>query len=254
MKGYGPETFGERMADVYDTWYGTRLAQATTLASVEVLADLAAGGTVLDLAIGTGRVVLPLAARGLSVHGIDASEAMVAKLREKPGGDAIPVTIGDFADVAVEGAFDLVFVVFNTLFNMTCQDDQVRCFQNVARHLTARSVFVVEAFIPSIAGFGDGQAVRAVHVTTDSTTLEASVHDPVTQTVQYQYIVITQDSVRLYPVAMRYTWPSELDLMARLAGLELRQRWGGWDRSPFTASSSRHVSVYVRAEPQTSDP
>jgi SAM-dependent methyltransferase len=186
MKGYGPETFGERMADVYDTWYGTRLAQATTLASVEVLADLAAGGTVLDLAIGTGRVALPLAARGLSVHGIDASEAMVAKLREKPGGDAVPVTIGDFADVAVEGAFDPVFVVFNALFNLTCQDDQVRCFQNVARHLTARGVFVVEALIPGIAGFGDGQAVRAVHVTTDSTTLEASVHDLVTQTVQYQ--------------------------------------------------------------------
>ena len=250
MKEYGPETFGERMADVYDTWYGTRLAEATTMESVEVLADLAAGGTVLELAIGTGRVALPLAARGLSVEGIDASEAMVAKLREKPGGDAIPVTIGDFADVPVEGAFDLVFLVFNTLFNLTCQADQVRCFQNVAPHLTARGVFVVEAYVPDIHGFVDGHGLRAVNLTADSTTLEASAHDPVTQLVQYQYIVINQEGVRMYPVPMRYAWPSELDLMAQLAGLELRERWGGWDRSPFTASSSKHVSVYARAEPQ----
>ncbi len=251
MEGYGPETFGERMADVYDTWYGTRLADATTTESVEVLADLAAGGTVLELAIGTGRMALPLAARGLSVHGIDASEAMVAKLREKPGGNAIPVTIGDFADVAIDGAFDLIFVVFNSLFNLTSQDNQVRCFRNVARHLTAGGVFVVEAFVPDRAGFVDDQALRVVHVTTDSVTLEASVHDPVAQIVRYQYLVIGQSGVRLYPVPMRYAWPGELDLMARLVGLELRERWGGWDRSPFTASSSRHVSVYARAQPPT---
>jgi SAM-dependent methyltransferase len=242
------------MAEVYDTWYGTRLAEATTIQSVEVLADLAAGGTILELAIGTGRVALPLAARGLSVHGIDASEAMIARLRDKPGGDAIPVTIGDFADVPVDGAFDLVFLVFNTLFNLTSQDDQVRCFKNVAQHLTARGVFVVEAYVPDLSRFVDGQAVRAVHVTTDATTLEASVHDPVTQTAMYQYIVITQNGVRLYPVPMRYAWPSELDLMARLAGLELRHRWGGWDRSPFTASSSKHVSVYARAASRTPIP
>ncbi len=248
MKGYGAETFGERFADVYDTWYGTKLAEETTQESVKVLADLAAGGTVLELAIGTGRVALPLAARGLSVHGIDASEAMVAKLREKPGGDAIPVTIGDFADVAVDGAFDLVFVVFNTLFNLTSQDEQVRCFHNVARHLTAGGVFVVDAFVPGISGAVDNQAVRTAHITADSVYLEASVHDPVTQTVQYQYIEITQDGTRLYPVLLRYAWPSELDLMARLAGLELRERWGGWDRSPFTASSSVHVSVYARGQ------
>lgn len=251
MKGYGAETFGERFADVYDTWYGTKLAGETTQESVKVLADLAAGGTALELAIGTGRVALPLAARGLSVHGIDASEAMVAKLRQKPGGDAIPVTIGDFADVAVDGAFDLIFVVFNTLFNLTSQDDQVRCFHNVARRLTARGVFVVEAFVPDISGSVDNQAVRTVHITTDSAYLEASVHDPVAQTVQYQYIEITQHGTRLYPVPLRYAWPSELDLMARLAGLELRERWGGWDRSPFTASSSGHVSVYALSEPQT---
>ena len=252
MKGYGPETFGERMADVYDTGVGSRPAEARE--SVEVLADLAAGGRVLELAIGTGRVALPLAARGLSVHGIDASELMVAKLREKPGGDAIPVTIGDFADVAVDGTFDLVFLVFNTIFNLTSQDDQVRCFHNVAQHLTAGGVFVVETAVPDIAGFVDGQAVRAEHLTIDSAVLYASLHDPVTQIVQSQRIVITQNGARLYPLPWRYAWPSELDLMARLAGLELRERWGGWDRSPFTASSKGHVSVYARAEPQASDP
>ena len=251
MKQYGPETFGERFADVYDTWYGTELVQATTAQSVEILAELAGGGKVLELAIGTGRLALPLAARGLSVRGIDASEAMVAKLREKPGGHAIPVTIGDFADVTVEGKYDLIFVVFNTLFNLTSQDEQVRCFRNVARHLTPRGLFVVEAFIPDLTSFVNGQAVRMVHVTTDSTTLEVSLHGSVTQTVQYQYIVINKNGVQLYPVPMRYAWPGELDLMAELAGLKLRHRWGGWDRSPLTAASSSHVSVYVRAERET---
>ena len=188
MKEYKPETFGERMADIYR---GIGSPPAEARESVEVLANLAAGGTVLELAIGTGRVALPLAARGLSVHGIDASEAMVAKLREKPGGDAIRVTIGDFADVDVDGAFDLVFLVFNTIFNLTSQDDQVRCFHNVAQHLTAGGVFVVETLVPDIAGFVDGQAVRAEHLTIDSAVLYASLHDPVTQSVQSQHIVIT---------------------------------------------------------------
>ena len=224
-----------------------------------MLADLAAGGKVLELAIGTGRLALPLAARGLSVHGIDASEAMVAKLREKPGGDAIPVTIGDLADVDIDidinikgdgdGAFDLVFLVFNTLFNLTSQDDQVRCFRNVAQHLSADGVFVIEVFVPDFSNFVDDQAVRTVHLTADSAFLEASRHDPITQTVHYQYIEITSDGTRLYPLPMRYAWPSELDLMARLAGLELRERWGGWDRSPFTASSAAHVSVYGHVRP-----
>lgn len=253
MKGYRPETFGDRFADVYDTWANTERSGEMTLETVEVLADLAAGGTVLELAIGTGRVALPLAARGLSVHGIDASEAMVAKLREKPGGSAIPVTIGDFADVGVDGAFDLIFVVWNTLFNLTSQDDQVRCLQNVARHLTPRGVFLVEASVPDIADL-DGQKVRTERVTIDSALLQATVHDPVSQIVQIVHIMITQNGTQLYPVPLRYVWPSELDLMARLAGLELRERWGGWDRSPFTASSAGHVSVYEQAAQEQLDP
>jgi SAM-dependent methyltransferase len=245
MKGYAPETFGERMAEGYDAWYGNP-SEEETLEAVSVLADLAAGGRVLELAIGTGRVAVPLAARGLAVEGIEASEAMIAKLREKTGGDAIPVSVGNLADVDTEGEFELVYLVFNTLFNLTTQDEQVRCFGNVARHLSREGVFVVEAFVPDIAGLKQ-QDVRTRHVSIDSTILEASVHDPITQLVSYQYIVITPEGVEQFPVPQRYAWPSELDLMARFAGLELRERWAGWDRSPFTASSTSHVSVYGRS-------
>ncbi len=245
MDQYRPEAFGEMMADVYDEWYGTRIADESTKQAVEVLADLAAGGTVLELAIGTGRVALPLAERGLSVSGIEASEKMIAKLRDKPGGTAIPVTLGDFADVAVEGSFDLIYLVFNTLFNLTSQDDQVRCFQNVAGRLSERGVFVIEAFVPDIAEL-NRQATRTVHVTNDSATLEAAVHDPVSQVVRYQYIVLTNDGAKLYPVPQRYAWPSELDLMARLAGLERRERWSGWDRLPFNEASANHITIYYK--------
>src|SRR6201987_4317654 len=183
MEGYGPGTFGKLNAEFYDISYGNP-PETATLEAVEVLAELAGGGTVLELAIGTGRVALPLAARGLSVHGIDASPEMIPKLRQKPRGEAIPVSIGDFADVAIEGAFDLIFLVFNTLFNLTSQDDQVRCFQNVARRLTDRGVFVVETFVPNVAEFVGGQNLRTVQVTIDSVVVEASVNDPVTQTIK----------------------------------------------------------------------
>ncbi|MGH6718755.1 MAG: class I SAM-dependent DNA methyltransferase [Alphaproteobacteria bacterium] len=249
LKGYGPSTFGELNAENYDIYYPT---DAGTLESVDVLADLAAGGKVLELAIGTGRVALPLAARGLSLSGIDASRDMIAKLKEKPGGESIAVAVGDIADVAVDGEYDLIFLVFNTLFNLTSQDDQVRCFANVARHLTRRGVFVLEAFVPDVAHFVDRDRVRTVEVTFGRAVLEASVHDPVTQTINYQYIMATRDGMRLIPLPLRYAWPSEIDLMARLAGLELRQRWGGWDRSAFVATSAKHVSVYGWARAETS--
>ncbi|MFP8880751.1 MAG: class I SAM-dependent methyltransferase [Myxococcota bacterium] len=245
MKDFGPETFGER-ADGYDDWYGTRLADRSTADTVRLLAELAAGGSALELAIGTGRVALPLAAAGLEVQGIEASERMVAKLREKPGGDRIPVTIGDFADVGVDDTFDLIFVVFNTLFNLVSQEDQIRCFSNVARHLTTKGVFVVEAFVPEGGESQTNRTVRTAHVEKESAVLELSVSDPVEQLIEYQYIEFAADGIRMHPLVMRYAWPSELDLMARLAGLELRHRWAGWDRSPFTASSTAHVSVYAR--------
>ena len=243
MEGYGPATYGDRIADVYDALYEETL---DTDRAVEALAGLAAGGPVLELAIGTGRLALPLASRGLEVHGIDVSERMVAKLREKPGGEAIPVTFGDFANVPVEGGFRLVFVAFNTLFGLLTQDDQLRCFANVAKHLTDDGVFVVEAFVPDVARFDRGQRVHVNSVEAERVMLDTSRHDPVEQRVDSQHVVITEEGTTLYPVSIRYAFPSELDLMARLAGLELRERWGSWRRDPFTAESGRHVTVYAR--------
>jgi SAM-dependent methyltransferase len=242
VKDYDASTYGDRVADVYDEWY----ADLDPGPAAATLAELARGGPALELAIGTGRVALPLAALGVEVHGIDASEAMVARLREKPGGEAIPVTMGDFADVGVEGRFALIYIVFNTFFALFSQDDQVRCFANVAAHLTDDGVFVLEAFVPDLARFERGQRVNANRVEADFVMLDVSLHDPVEQRVSSQHVLVRPDGIRLQPVAIRYAFPSELDLMARLAGLGLRERWGGWEREPFTAASGRHVSVYAR--------
>jgi SAM-dependent methyltransferase len=243
MQAYDITTYGERMADVYDQWPGV---PQNTDAIVAGLLRLAGPGPILELGIGTGRIALPLAQRGLRVHGIDASPAMVAQLRQKPGGEHIPVTLGNFADMAVEGRFTLIFVVFNTFFGLLSQDDQVRCFQGVAQHLTEDGVFVLEAFVPDLARFERGQRVGAVEVEIDSVRLEVSRHDAVQQRVVTQQVILTERGIRLYPVQIRYAWPSELDLMARLADLQLRHRWAGWAEEPFTAASGSHVSVYGR--------
>jgi SAM-dependent methyltransferase len=243
MEGYGPATYGDRIADVYDALYVEAL---DTDRAAETLADLAAGGPVLELAIGTGRLALPLVERGLEVHGVDASERMVEKLRAKPGGEAIRVTMGDFADVPVEGEYPLVFIAFNTLFALLTQEDQLRCFENVARHLTDDGAFVVEAFFPDLARFDRDQRTQATWVDGGQVMLDASRHNAVEQRVDSQHVVITEEGTKLYPVSIRYAFPSELDLMARLAGLRLRERWGSWKREPFTAQSGRHVSVYGR--------
>jgi SAM-dependent methyltransferase len=240
---YGPSTYGDRIADVYDQWFSVPV---DTDEAVAFLADLAGAGPVLELGIGTGRLAVPLKERGLEVHGIDSSEAMVAKLRQKPGGADVPVTIGDFADVAVEGSYGLVFVAFNTLFGLLTQDDQVRCFQNVADHLTADGVFVVQAFVPDLARFDRNQRIQTEGVGTDSLIIGANEHDPVHQRVRSVHAVLIESGTRLYPVRLRYAYPSELDLMARLAGLRLRERWEDWTRTPFTPSSEGHVSVYGR--------
>ena len=243
MEGYGPATYGDRIADTYDALYEDTL---DTEAAVEALADLAAGGPVLELAIGTGRLALPLAARGLEVHGIDVSERMVEKLRAKPGGETIPVTMGNFADVGIEGSYRLVFIAFNTIFGLLTQEDQLRCFANVAKQLTDDGAFVVEAFMPDLARFDRGQRTHVYHVDAEQVMFDTSRHDPVEQRVDSQHVVIREGETKLYPVSIRYAFPSELDLMARLAGLELRERWGNWKRAPFTAESGRHVSVYAR--------
>ncbi|NIV37633.1 MAG: methyltransferase domain-containing protein [Anaerolineae bacterium] len=242
MATYTAETYGERIAGTYDDWYDI-LDEDT----VPTLRELAGDGRALELGIGTGRVALPLQQSGVEVHGIDASQAMVDRLRAKPGGQTIPVTLGDFAGVAVDGEFSLIFALFTTFFSLLTQEDQVRCFQNVARHLSAGGAFVIEAFVPDLARYDRGQDVRASHVGTDEVRLAVSQLDPVSQQITSQQVVLTEEGARLYPVKIRYAWPSELDLMARLAGLELRYRWENWQRAPFTAQSSTHISVYGRA-------
>jgi SAM-dependent methyltransferase len=246
MSGPDASAYGERWADVYDELFTSRFHAQVTPATVDLLAELGGAGPVLELAIGTGRVALPLAERGMAVHGIDASPAMVARLRAKPGGDAIPVTVGDFADVGVEGTFSLVFVVFNTFFALLTQDHQLRCFANVADHLDAGGVFVIEAFVPDLARFDRDQRVGVFDIGAESVHLDASRHDLATQRVSSRHLVLSEQGTRVLPVEIRYAWPSELDLMARLAGLRLRQRWGGWQKEPFTSSSPSHVSVYEK--------
>jgi SAM-dependent methyltransferase len=242
MDRYEPETYGERIADVYDEWH-THMDPAAT---VEVLASLAGSGPVLELGIGTGRVAIPLAARGLDVHGVDASPAMVERMRAKPGGAGIGVTFGHLADVPVDRSFSLIFIVFNTFFALLSQDDQVRCFTNVARRLEPGGRFSLEGFVPDVARFDRGQRVHVTNLEVDRMRLDVSVHRPAEQRVDSQHVVITGSGVRLVPVPLRYAWPSELDLMARLAGLRLRHRWGGWNREPFGDDSQRHISVYEK--------
>jgi len=246
VKEYGIRPFGELNAERYDALYEDAMAKETG-DSVETLAELAAGGKVLELAIGTGRVALLLAARGLAVQGIEASEEMVAKLRQKPGGRDIPVAIGDMSEVRLNDTFDLIYLVFNTIFNLTTQEAQVRCFQNAARHLNEGGQFVIETVVPDLFGYEDGQRMKGSWVRIDSARFEIAIHDAVLQTVAFQRIVITDEGTQITPHFMRYAWPSELDLMAQLAGLERRERWAWWDRSPFTADSKSHVTVYGRA-------
>jgi len=215
--------------------------------TVAFLEQLARGGPALELAIGTGRIALPLAARGVRVDGIDFSSAMVARMRTKPGGQQLEVTMGDFADVSVTGAYPLIYVVFNTLFNLLTQDDQVRCFENVAAHLTAEGSFVVEAYVPTfLYRLRNDQHVDAEAIGVAEVRLDVGRHDPVGQRLDESHVILSREGIRLMPVVQRYAWPCELDLMARIAGLRLKERWGGWKREPFTSASTAHVSVYGR--------
>lgn len=214
---------------------------------IDVLEELAAGGPALELGIGTGSFALPLAARGVEVHGIDVSEAMVEQLRAKEGGAGVPVTIGDFADVEVEGTFSVIYVLNNTLFMLTEQEAQVRCFANAAAHLDASGVLLIDAFVPDVTRFDRGQEVRARLPDLETVRLDVSTHDSMQQLVDFRHVLLSEDGIQVYPAKLRYIWPSEMDLMARLAGLRLRERWGDWDRSPFTSKSKGHVSVYEQA-------
>jgi methyltransferase family protein len=245
MDGYDAGTYGERIAGSYDALYGRWYAylgpESTTVAFLRALAG---DGPALELGIGTGRVALPLQEAGVEVHGIDASPAMVAKLREKPGGDRIRITMGDFADFSLETRFRLIYVPFNTFFGLLSQDDQISCLRAVGRHLTDDGAFVAELFVPDLSRFDRGQRVSAIDVGTDEVRLDVSEHDPVAQTTTNQHVVIREDGVKLFPVRIRFAYVAELDLMARVAGLRLRERFADWDRSPFGPKSEKHISVY----------
>ncbi|MEH0829668.1 MULTISPECIES: class I SAM-dependent DNA methyltransferase [unclassified Micromonospora] len=236
--------FGEAVAATYDDPTTEMFDPAVVGSTVDVLADLAGTGRALEVGIGTGRVALPLAARGVPVHGIDLSRAMVDRLRAKPGGDAIGVTIGDFATTRVEGTFSLAYLVFNTIMNLTTQEAQVACFRNVAAHLAPGGCFVIEVLVPELRRLPPGQNVVPFHVSPTGWAFD--VYDVATQATSSNYVRIVDGRGEYRSIPFRYVWPAELDLMAQLAGLRLRDRWDGWNRGPFTSESRQHVSVWEK--------
>lgn len=247
MDDYTASTYGDRVADVYDGWYTAGGPAGDAVSAVAFLRELAGPGPALELGIGTGRIALPLLEGGVEVHGVDASEAMVARLRTKDGGDRIPVTLADFRDFDLDTRFRLVYVVFNTFFALLTQDDQVACFRAVASHLADGGVFAMEAFVPDLARFDRGQRVDAAEIGIEHVRLDVSKHDALEQRSDIQHVVIGKDGVRLFPVRIRYAYVAELDLMARLAGMRLRERWADWDRTPISGASPKHISVWELA-------
>jgi SAM-dependent methyltransferase len=241
MKGLTLSTYGESIADMYDD-----LHAINPDAAVALLAELAGEGPVLELGVGTGRLALPLAACGLEVHGIDASEAMVAKLRAKPGAERVKVTMGDFSSVRAGEDFTLAFVAFNTFFALSTLSEQRACFTSVGSQLRQGGKFVLEVFFPDVARFPQGQALRTGRIEVDRVVLEATRHDRLMQTLDAQLVVIRNGDIRLVPMKLRYAWPSELDLMAELAGMRLVHRWASYTKAPFTDTSPQHVSVYEK--------
>jgi SAM-dependent methyltransferase len=244
MDKYQPVmSFNEDVANVYDD--GPQ--RGDEIATVAFLEQIARGGPALELAIGTGRIALPSAARGIRVDGIDFSPAMVARLRAKPGGAQITVTMGNFADVPVSGHYRLIYVVFNTLFNLLTQDEQVRCFENVAAHLTGDGSFVVEGAVPAdLYRLRNDQYVDLEAIAVGNVRFDVARYDPVKQLLEETHVVLSNTGIHLNPIVTRYAWPAELDLMARIAGIHLKERWAGWGREPFTSTSSNCVSVYGR--------
>src|SRR2546426_9486146 len=233
--------FGERVAERYDDPTAEMFQAAAVDPVVDFLSDLARGGAALELGVGTGRIALPLAQRGVRVHGIDLSEAMLARLRAKPGAEQVGVTVGDFATTTVEGRFSLAYVVANTIMNLTTQDEQVACFQNAAAHLEPNGCFVIEVLVPRLQRLPPGETFQPFAV--GPTHLGFDEYDVVSQGVVSHHYWIDDGKVDVISPPFRYVWPSELDLMARLAGMTLRQRWGGWTREAFSGDSNKHVSV-----------
>lgn len=243
MTNYQQNTYGDEIAEVYDQLYSDY-----DPACIDFLAELAGPGPALELGIGTGRIALPLLHRAVALEGIDASQAMVAKLRAKPRGAEIDVLIGSFEQITIDRQFRLVYVVFNTFFNLPGQDEQVRCFQSVSRHLSADGNFVIEAFVPDLTRYADFQSVRLIGISEQAIRVDVAQLDPVAQHIESRHLLVSQDGLRIYPVRLRYAWPSELDLMAVNAHLRLQERWGSWSKEPFTRDSTKHISVYGRDE------
>jgi SAM-dependent methyltransferase len=237
--------FGERVAASYDDPSDRMFQPEAIDPAVSLLAELASGGKALELAIGTGRIGLPLSQRGVAVHGIEISKAMAARLRGKPGGDAIPVTIGDMATARVDGTFTLAYLVFNTINNLTTQEAQVACFRNVAEHLAPGGCFVIETGVPPLRRLPPGQDILGYRAGPGG--IVSYSFDHATQQYRGHYVDFADGKGEYRTIPFRYVWPSELDLMAKLAGLQLRSRWGGWNREPFTSDSRSHVSVWEKA-------
>ena len=236
--------FGERVAAGYDEDSAGMFDPAVVGPAADMLAELAGDGAALEFAIGTGRIALPLAERGVRVAGIDNSEAMLALLREKPGAERIEALAGDMASTRVDGEFSVVYLVFNTIFNLVTQDGQVACFENAAAHLPSGGRFVIEARVPELQRLPLGQTVLPWRA--DPRGMSYYVYDTPTQRLSGQHYGFVDGRFEPSPIEMRYAWPAELDLMARLAGMRLQDRWGGWKREPFTGLSPAHVSVYVK--------
>jgi len=238
--------WGAEIASVYDATSAEMFAPAVLGPAVDVLAALAGGGAALEFAVGTGRVALPLSERGVPVAGIELSPDMAAVLRGKPGSSAVPVTIGDMASTRVPGAYSLVYLVFNTIMNVTTQDEQVAVFANAAAHLAPGGRFVVEVGLPAVAGLPATELGRVFDVSPGHVGID-TIDDPVAQIASSHHWTLIDGQWRRSSAPFRYVWPSELDLMGRLAGLRLEHRWAGWDRSPFTAASTSQVAVYQKA-------
>jgi len=234
--------FGERVAARYDAHSGLMFDPDVVGPAVDRLAELAGDGRALEFAIGTGRIALPLAQRGVAVAGIDNSEAMLDRLREKPGAERIEIAAGDMAATRVGGEFSLVYLVFNTIFNLVTQDAQVACFENAAAHLAPGGRFLIETHVPDLQRLPLGQTI--IPFRADPGGVSFDVYDVATQRFSSQHFHFSETGVRATPVELRYAWPAELDLMARIAGLALEHRFAGWGREPFAALSRAHVSVY----------
>jgi SAM-dependent methyltransferase len=236
--------FDERVASRYDESSADMFDPAVVDPVVDLLAELAGGGRALELGIGTGRIALPLAQRGVPVHGIELSKAMAARLRAKPGGEDVGVTIGDFATTTVEGTFSVAYVVFNTIMNLTTQAAQVACFRNVGAHLEPGGCFVVEVVVPGLRRLPPGETFHVFHGS--ETRWGIDEYDVANQGLVSHHFRLVDDRVERVSIPFRYAWPAELDLMAELAGMRLRDRWSGWHRESFTSESTEHVSVWQK--------